>query len=178
MEPPFLRLRVLSLQPDQPLFEIDPVPHSDIENFATPHGRLGMPWRLMARRWRGGVVLQSTKLLWRQHTVPRVVFLLGFLRLLMGDLSFLQANEIHDGPLKSLSAMKKQRRKQDGYQQKTHSHAATAATSKPRSGRMPARRDRSSQRPSHGRSRISLGAWRNGTSFGLNDLEVLLHRCT
>jgi len=38
-EPPFLRLRVLSLQPDQPLFEINTVPHQ-IENFATPHAAL------------------------------------------------------------------------------------------------------------------------------------------
>jgi hypothetical protein len=49
-----------------------------------------------------------------------------------------------------------------------------AATSKLRSGRMSVRKVRSSQRRSRGRLKISLAHGRNGTSFGLNDLEALM----
>jgi hypothetical protein len=40
---------------------------------------------------------------------------------------------------------------------------------------MKVKRDRSSQRPFPGRSRDQSGAWRNGTSFGLHDLEALMN---
>jgi len=63
--------------------------------------------------------------------------------------------------------------KQDGYQQQTHSHAAM-------------RQYQSEHRSECQRERTVLrndllspfkdqsGAWRNGTSFGLNDLEALV----
>ncbi|MCC2643922.1 MAG: hypothetical protein K0S45_4335 [Nitrospira sp.] len=47
-----------------------------------------------------------------------------------------------------------------------------AAISQLRSGKIPARRVHSSQRPFLGHSKTSL-AQRNGTTFGLNELEAL-----
>ena len=57
---------------------------------------------------------------------------------------------------------------------KTRSHAAMRQSSKPRSGRMSSEKGpffaTTFSRPFKDQS----GAWRNGTSFGLNDLEALL----
>jgi hypothetical protein len=43
------------------------------------------------------------------------------------------------------------------------------------SGRMPARTVRSSPRPFRDPFKDQSGAWHNGTSFGLNDLEALMN---